>query len=633
LAVQMASPTGGKDLTYVQHVDLPKGSTKVVWMTLPGVMLNSSNNTVKFYKGTAGKGTVIPFSGGNDHIETLPSRAIQVGVWARDSDTLNFLSVLNQKGYDVNVVHLKAEDLPDEALMLDGLDLIALNDVASDQLKEDQVKAITTWVERGGSLVLAGGEGYPKTAKAFDAIAPVTYSGTASLDRLPTLEKEGGKELPMTSSFTVSRATVRSGETTVQESGIPLFVKSERAKGKVWYVAYDLSLNPLASWNGNPALWEKVLQGLAKTSFPDGRGPQHNIVNQLMESQYALDLFPSLKPPAFYLLLSLFMGYVILVAPLLYLILKKIDKREWAWVIIPVFSLVSSAGIYLIGASDKNSVLAHTLNTLELNGSGQGVRTSATAVFVPRGGSYELEFSQPVKMIGTNGNFGGAGIGREMTGSSDQAVVMEPGSTRLQWNGVEYWSVRKAWMQFDQSEKLGQFEVTGAMSANGLQGEVTNRTLSDLTNVSLILNRQAVNIGDLKIGEKKSFNLTMSGGQQMHTDFGQLLFPFGNRPDDKERERQMVNNYMNRMGMNGGPNKPILIGWSTDQQSLYKVNGKTPHSDQLNMWVQEVSVQSVQGNKFSATFDSVPPVMTANHVQQYGAFGRPEMALEGAVTP
>jgi hypothetical protein len=120
LVVQIVSPTGGDDLTYVKHVDLPKTTAKVVWMALPGMSYNSNNNVIKFYKGDQSKGQIIPIVKGDDYISATPVQAVQVGVLARDPDTLNFLSLLQSKNIPVSVVHLKPEQLPEEPAMLDS---------------------------------------------------------------------------------------------------------------------------------------------------------------------------------------------------------------------------------------------------------------------------------------------------------------------------------------------------------------------------------------------------------------------------------------------------------------------------------------------------------------------------------
>jgi hypothetical protein len=227
LVVQITSPTGGNDTTYVKHLDLPMQTQKVVWMSLPGMSYGKNNNVVKFYEGGISKGELVPISKGNDYIVTTSNQAIQVGVLARDPDTFNFLSLLQSKNIPISVSRLNPDQLPGESIMLDGLDVIALNDFASDQLKEDQVKAIASWVSRGGTLVLAGGAGYPKTAKAFESLSPVAYTGTTSLSRLGSLEKASVKELKLAAPLTVSTSSLKAGEIIYQDEQQPLFAKRQ----------------------------------------------------------------------------------------------------------------------------------------------------------------------------------------------------------------------------------------------------------------------------------------------------------------------------------------------------------------------------------------------------------------------
>ncbi|MBP1153794.1 MULTISPECIES: hypothetical protein [unclassified Paenibacillus] len=617
LVVQMVNPSGGKDITYVKHIELPKQSTKSVWMSLPGMALNNRNNVVKLYQGSSDGGTLVPIAKGNDYIETTVMRSTQVGVLARDPDTLNFLSLLNTQGYDVSVSHLDIADLPTETMMLDSLDVIAMNDVASDQLGPEQVQAIHGWVARGGSLILAGGAGYSKTAKAFESLSPVTYQGTASLSQLTSFESLAAKELKLTEPFTVSSAAVKSGDVLAQEGQVPLLVQREVEKGRVWYVGYDLALQPLASWTGNAVLWEQVLQPQLVASNPKNGGQNH-MMNRYWDLQYILDFFPSMNPPSFFLLLTLFLVYVLLAAPLLYILLKKMDKREWAWVVIPVLSIVSSLGIFAAGASDKSSIMTHTLNTLELSGSGQGTRSAATAVFVPSGGTYELQLPKSAQVVSFNDRRGSMNQNGQLAGTTDQYLFMEPEATRLAWTDVPYWSVRKALIEHAESEPLGKFEVVASINNNGIKGEVTNQTKSDLTNVNVFYNRQLFAIGDLKAGEKRAISGSVNTMPQGYVDYGQIMFPFTHhaRQDEFNRERQMVNSYMNRLGNAGKGGEAMVIGWSKDEESLYQVNGKKTQSDQLNMWVQEVEFQVVQGDQISIPYGYLNPSMVQNNLQQ-----------------
>ncbi|SDM89540.1 hypothetical protein SAMN04487897_101404 [Paenibacillus sp. yr247] len=71
---------------------------KVVTMLLPGYAYTKSNNTIAFYEISL-KGKKITFNG-KAYLEAfhLPKETLQIGVLARDVDTLNFLSLLSQSG-------------------------------------------------------------------------------------------------------------------------------------------------------------------------------------------------------------------------------------------------------------------------------------------------------------------------------------------------------------------------------------------------------------------------------------------------------------------------------------------------------------------------------------------------------
>lgn len=78
----------------------------------------------------------------------------------------------------------------------------------------------------------------------------------------------------------------------------------------------------------------------------------------------------------------------------------------------------------------------------------------------------------------------------------------------------------------------------------------------------------------------------------------------------------MVNAYMNRLWNTGAGGETMIIGWSKDNESLYQVNGRKAQSDQLNMWVQEVKLQVVQGDKISIPYGYLSPSIVQNNLQQ-----------------
>ncbi len=69
---------------------------------------------------------------------------------------------------------------------------------------------------------------------------------------------------------------------------------------------------------------------------------------------------PSLALPPIGGLLVLLFGYVVLVGPVNYVVLRRIDRREWAWITVPVLIVVFTVGSFGIGGLLRGSdVIVH----------------------------------------------------------------------------------------------------------------------------------------------------------------------------------------------------------------------------------------------------------------------------------
>jgi hypothetical protein len=639
LAVHISSGRGSaKDFVYVRHVELPRQSSKVVWMALPGKAYTSQNNKVVFYRTAIGSGAPVPLSQPDAHIETrlAPSAALNVGVAARDPDTLNFLALLNQKGYEVNVFRLSTDgDFPWETAMLDSLDVIAFNDVPTDALKPDQVRAIQSWVERGGTLVLAGGVAFPKTAAAFGELSPVTYRGTKSVDAMNALGDLAGVPLELAGPFTVSDAEVKQGAVVTAQSGIPIAVHRPVGQGSVLYIAYDLALQPLAGWNGNATLWERLLSERLIAQPVGGKGGANVVyVDTNQELELALNYFPQLVPPSFGALLIAFLLYVVVVAPVLYAILKRFDRREWAWFVIPAIAVLSSAVIYGIGASGRSSILAQSLHLVELSGSGTASRTSATAVFVPSGGDYTLEWKGDRHVTPSVSLYGGPDM---LRGSYDSVVRREPAVTLVQFHDVPYWSIRKAVSELETVSDAGMFEYSIRYTSNGIEGEIVNNTNTDVYEAGIMVGQNWIKIGELKKGDKTSFQSPLTGAFGFPRDLASYVFPYSGPNDEKYRERALLNTFLNKSTDPGSAsfNRAFIVAFSRGQQNEYKVNGKAVLADQVSLLAQPVEIDYTDGNSVQIAPGSLRPIIIQNNLSYMSQLpdgrmiiGRGEMTYE-----
>jgi hypothetical protein len=521
------------------------------------------------------------------------------------------MNLLNNRNNPINVLTLVSEQMPEDAALLSSFDVLFLNNFASDTLEEGKKQAISTWVHQGGTLVLAGGPSYPKTVKGLESLSPVEYSGTMDISSLPEMEKLANKELKLDHTISISTAQLKDGaDSIVNAQGEPLIASWPVGKGKVFYAAYDLAAEPVHSWGGHADFWNSMLQSKLSGAVTDRNDGYQGMKARL--DNY-LNYFPSLSLPPFSLFFWLLVGYAVLVAPVLYYVLKRFDRREWAWFLIPLIAIITSVSIYVTGTSGKSSLRTHTLNVVELDGQGQGEQLISSALFVPRGGNYEFEIPGATHVTSKREDGYISGGGEE--GISRQLIREQNGNTTVKLKDMTHRSMAKLWIE--QTGNFGSVEIEVAPDATGVpQGTVTNRMDRDLSDAALILGGNVFMLGDLAKDQKVQIPAQFTSAA--YNSYSSILFPYPSGPsDEKNRERGMLESVL---GQNTGQASNILIAWSKDSLGGYTVNGKTPASEQLNLWVQPVTVQfkSAKSNEINIPYGYIPAQITSVSTTNWG---------------
>ena len=69
----------------------------------------------------------------------------------------------------------------------------------------------------------------------------------------------------------------------------------------------------------------------------------------------AVSNLPSLALPPLGGLLGILIGYIALIGPLNYIILRRLDRREWAWITMPILIVGFAVGAYGFGSALRGS--------------------------------------------------------------------------------------------------------------------------------------------------------------------------------------------------------------------------------------------------------------------------------------
>lgn len=560
--------------TYYQPIAIGKGTTKTVTMLVPGRNLNSAQ--------------VVQLMQNDQELarSTIAGRRFDednffVGVLAADPDTASFLGSLPKASFSrqVRLLPLKAEDLPGEGLPLGMIDLLVINNFATDRLKEEQITAIKDWVNRGGLLVLSGGSQYGKGAAPFQDISPVAVDGVASISSVNGLVQGDRKQLALPKPFTVSKAHLQQGKILFQENGLPLFAYREINNGKVLYVAYDLIEEPLASWSGNGSLWGEVLQKIRGKS---GDSLGMDTVDEYWALHNAAERIPTLGAPNITWLAILFGAYAITAGPLLFFFLRDKKKRIYIWGIVPALAIFMCLTIYTVGIFQRGTrVLVHNASFVEVNASGQAEAMTSSAIFVPTGGDYELSSPDSELMLPVNRH----SRGNDEKLLRDTWVSTSSTQKRIRYKNVGHWSIRSTFLR-KMVPDAGTFASDLVYQDGKLVGTVTNKTKFPLHDVKLSNGHMIQELGTLNPGQTAKVEVGSDNSIRIKRDsyrYLQSLLPANikNDPDaDMSRESNLLELLESKENLATG--KPVRIfGWT--EQPIMKLEVKDEKTREFNL--------------------------------------------------
>ncbi len=595
---QMSSYYG----SYTKQVVLPKGTTKQVLIEVPADYLNQELDVRLLDESGRVETTISPQA-------TTPIRdALLIGAISAKEADLNFFTKTAGPGIGEKVLvrQLDGTNLPEKSDLLKSLDVLAINHAPKEKLSAEQIEAIKSWVQSGGNLLLSGGAQFAGGAGLFADLSPVTVSGIGEVSDLSDLEKVSGQK-PTESVLTVTTGSLKAGANSIAKAGdMPLLAWQQVGAGRVFYAAYDLSVEPLASWSGNDELWVNVLaQREMNGSIERGDNGYYQLQQLANIASSFPDLVPSLKGMAL-----TFTGYVLIAGPLLYLILRRKRKSEWAWGLIPLTSLAFAVGIYGLGSLERGTgPITQSLGVINVNSEDSAELNSIASFVMPNGGDYKVDLKIDGSRIAPFDSKRSYGASANARAQMQQDV----GQQALLYQNVEFFSSREAELTAT-INGLGQIEADLTIDADGkLTGTLVNRSKMDLEQAFLLIGTQPFMIDDLPAGESKNIEVTYqysapSIGMPMMQNLRNQIFPrqYGPFGPDLEEERRGALMEAILYPTETGEGQVTLFGFSSTPLDLFVVDGKEPRETTYNLIKQSFALQP-RGGQLNWPLGTVQP--------------------------
>ncbi len=540
ISINMPAPFSGSgastsDLSFQVPINLANGAQKQVTLYIPlttGIEGGTQNINVNLLDKS---GHVL-----RTQMATLHSLApgdVLIGMLSDQTTGFSPLSAVSlpNQGNSLVIETLNTTTLPTLAAVLKNFDVIVLDNFTSSTLSPEQLTALQTWVNQGGALIEVGGPEWKRTLGALpQSLSPVTVDGTTTLSTgtrlLPigNATTSGSKQsslpteisAPVTASTGTIAAPVDGRQTfTVLTSGkTPLIVQARWGQGTICYVAFDPTLDPVVTWPGASTLWKSlVLRSLGDQLLTNTNGqvfgpgwksanPPGYSINNLLQS-----LVPNALP-APWLIVVLLLGYLVVLGPIRFLIIRWRKRRDWSWRIVLSTIVLFSLLAYGFALYQKGTAIAsNTISIVRLSQAQDGSTAhiiTYVGVFIPNQGNFQVHIPgkglvQPSNTNGYSGGPGGSNNEPPTTISSGQ------NGTDVNLQSQAFWAVRSILSEQDRQVPGG---ITSHLTIqNGtLTGTITNRFNYKLSDVYVLVNNGFVRIGNLSAGATKQVDLPLS---------------------------------------------------------------------------------------------------------------------------
>jgi hypothetical protein len=478
----------------------------------------------------------------------------------------------NQNQVSPLVMSATPEDLPDRVEGWNMIDRIVWQDVDADRLTPAQLDALRGWIAGGGRLVIVGGTAGPRSLTAFpDILLPYRPTVTADVPAaalggilgatpadapdLPALAGEAGAGRPLATA----------GD---------LVVAADRPYGLGQVTL--LGFNPVAGWIAESktveGMWRRLLP--ARTAGGLVFGDDNMLVS-------AVSQLPSLALPPVTGLIALLGAYIVLIGPLNYLVLRRLDRREWAWVTMPALIVVFTAGAYGFGAVLRGNDLI--VNEVAIVSGAPGATDGSGQVYVgifsPSRGRYQVRvpggalLSAPI-----NDFFSGQG-------TVNQLDILQGDPARVRDLAVGYGSLRT--IRAETPVTVPLIETDLRLEDGRLKGTVRNRSSERLDKPAVVLGGTVATLVDLEPGAQATVDValqnTLFGMSLSDKVVGQVFFGDGRPNADTAAlyiRHSMVDQltYDPMFGSTGQlqTDGPVVLAWSSRDLLAVEIENQQP---------------------------------------------------------
>ena len=353
------------DGEYIRHLSLPPRGTKRLLFYVQGRRYEVKAEGLS-------KDDIGLFARQNPAISTDSFFVVLISP-KEEHGSLDFLKLISPSRGSTSaqtvVVPLVGKEAPNSFLGYDGVDIIVLGNEDFEQFTNEQNNAIEQWVLRGGTLIVPAGV-KPERFRRWPLrhLFPCSLEKTSQMSSISDLANQFRRTqedlaVEVTRPFLVTDCVPGKNTRVLYRQGNkPLVVEGHQGAGRVICLSFDVAKSPLAlqslswlrlrmwrmlmPWRGFRARNVEPLT-IAEAWSRHEPVPFSQVKGELVRQALRID---TVEPPSATLVFFFVLSYVILVGPVQYIWLRRLQRLEWAWIGTPLVALLYFCVAFIVGS-------------------------------------------------------------------------------------------------------------------------------------------------------------------------------------------------------------------------------------------------------------------------------------------
>lgn len=585
----------------VVPVNLPQNSEKKWSLYHPGIHTNfsyefSQKTTVELFEGSVENGKSVKFEGDSSFSVRLLQEGQQaIGVITTNPDILNAYRSGQYNFVNPHVFQLAEEAFPDQAFSLKMIDLLVLDNAHIDEWGQDQQEALISFVKLGGKVLISNSTEQGSHLGVLQEYVPFKESNQVEGTNLQFLSKEESLATELYVGTISEEAEVLAIDGTQ-----PLLAHNNVGLGGIYQTSFQLDDTNITQ-HSNYGKW------IASQVQPAGASPRYHGMDSIEQSYHMFGRTGELFEKgnfSFPFIAFLVVFYVLILLPFIYFILKKLDKREQAWWIIPTVSIVSSIAIFIAGAYDR--IGKPTMNELGiyiLDEEQGAVGVTSQTLLSNKQGKFTVTFSEPY--------YSPMPITADYTNEIESVkgnayTLLSTPKKEVMYPSINFWSTQTSLGPI-YKENVGEIRADLTYENGKLTGTVENKLSASIKELWVAAGTEMIHLGSIDQNEKIKVDVGVPNVLfTKPTQYALHQYGYRRGPQEELEEVQkstlfeyFTNSYLNQL-----PDAPLLIAISDSPFIVSQVKGGATRKA-MNFFAKPVMIKADYTGSFEITKDNM----------------------------